>query len=225
MIGFAVEAVSADSFDPVDVVAALLGPFPVGVNVGLHALGIEVLPFSKIADIELYLPSLVQVVHPKVKPSRMPSRVGIASQEQVVLISLYPDGHVQVSTLEGRVETDLVASCIESHPPTIFPHSFDSLSHRVDRNAIPGSITPEVVVLLIELNRVRIARPEVDELESIVGGKMGGQRVNIGVVVGERERTRGKLWFPAHRDIGLKRVVLRVEYVSGGIFEVISEDG
>ncbi len=59
MIGLAIEAISTDPFDPIDIVAALLFPFPFGKNVRSHALSIEILSLTKIADVKLNFPGLI----------------------------------------------------------------------------------------------------------------------------------------------------------------------
>ena len=101
LTSFSVESIPTYSFSANYIVAVFLVPFVVDENVRFHALGIEILLLSEIADIELDLPELLLVVNFEVEPGCMSSGVGVTPQEEIVLLLLDPDCHVQISSLES----------------------------------------------------------------------------------------------------------------------------
>ncbi len=66
----------------------------------------------------------------------MSSCIRIASKKQIVLVFLDPYGHVEVASFKGRVEDDLVASCIQSQPPAVFSYSLHCLLHSINRSTV-----------------------------------------------------------------------------------------
>ena len=153
----------------------------------------------------------------------MPSGIGVAPQKEIILSFFHPNCHVEVSPFESWVKGNLVSSCIESHSLAVFSNSLNCFLHHVDSCVITRSISPKVLILLVDLNWVRVARPEVDKFESIIWGEMGSQRVDVCVVIGEGERAGGEFGLPPHGHIWFQGMVLIVQYISGSFLEVVPE--
>ena len=152
LTSFSVESIPTYPFSANYIVAVFLVPFVVDENVRFHALGIEILLLSEIADIELDLPELLLVVNFEVEPGCMSSGVGVTPQEEIVLLLLDPDCHVQISSLESRVEMDLISIRVRDHSFAVLAYSFDSFLYDVQGGVVPRAISPIVVVLLVDLD-------------------------------------------------------------------------
>ena len=222
LASFSVESIPTYSFSTNYIVAIFLVPFIVDENIGFHALGIEILFLAEIADIELNLSQLLLIVNFEVEPGSMSPGVCITPQEEIVLLLLYPDCHVEISSLKSRVEVDLVSVRVRDNALAILANSLDGFLDDVQGGVVPRAVSPIVVVLLVDLDRVGVAGSEVDNSEAVVGGDVGGECVEVGVVIGEGEGAGGQFRLPAHCDVGLQGVVLCVEDVPGLVLEVVS---
>lgn len=73
------------------------------VNVRLHSSRIHCFAFLKIDYVELYL-LFPAILHTKIKPLRMTPCVRVSPHEQVVLIFIYFNAYIQISTFKVTVE-------------------------------------------------------------------------------------------------------------------------
>lgn len=81
-----------------DIVASLLFPLPVFHKfIGPESVGVEVLAFAEVAQVELHFSKQIPVIHLEVIPTSMSSSVSITPQKQVKLVSLDPHSDVQIS--------------------------------------------------------------------------------------------------------------------------------
>ena len=96
--GFPIEAVPADSFHPMNIITSLLLPFSVFHQlIGPKSVGVEILAFAEVAEIELHFSKQISVIDLEIVPTSMSSSVSIAPQKQVELALLHPHSYVQIS--------------------------------------------------------------------------------------------------------------------------------
>jgi hypothetical protein len=66
---------------------------------------------------------------------------------------------------------------------SVVAHLFYRLLHFLDACVVASSVSPRIMVLLVDLNRVRASRTEKDEFESIVTWQVGEERIRIRIDV------------------------------------------
>lgn len=89
------ESVPANTFDPINLIAILLFPLSsLYLLIGFKAGTVKILLFSEVANIELHLSHQISIADLEIIPAGMSSCVGIASEEEVVLIAFDSDSHV-----------------------------------------------------------------------------------------------------------------------------------
>lgn len=90
------------------IIASLLFPLSVLHKfVRPESVGVKVLAFAEVAQVELHFSNQILVIYLEVVPTSMSSSVCVTSQEQVKLIPLDPHCYVQIAWLERGVELDI----------------------------------------------------------------------------------------------------------------------
>lgn len=128
--GFPFEPVPAYPFHPADLIAPILAPLPALLHlIGLQPTSIQILLLTEVADIQLDFPSYSPIVDLEVVPAGVSSCVGVTAEEEVKLVLLDADGHVEVAALEGGIELDPSGFGLDLIPLPVLSHSFNGLPH------------------------------------------------------------------------------------------------
>ena len=119
---FLFEPISAISFDQTNVECFLLRPFLLEwltlraifrfnlKNVRFHTFIVQSFRFSNIANIKLSGSNKIFIADFKVVPISMSFGIRVTSEIQIILMWLYFDGHLQISTLKRWVKRELFLS-------------------------------------------------------------------------------------------------------------------
>ena len=160
------EPIATVPFNKTHIKSILLSPFLIGwfelsflvwlINVWLHSLVVEGLGFAHVTNVQLNISQKILIVHPKIIPVRMPLGIGVASQQQIVLIGLDSHSQLQIPTLERRIKHQiLLSNCaldLLIELLHLITDILDCILNQRDIQAVSLSVLPEVGVLLVDLN-------------------------------------------------------------------------
>lgn len=106
LIGFFIKSISTVSLNKNHIITVVLWPFSIFTyfNIWFHSFWIEISAFCHITDINLYGANLSVILNFKIEPICMTFCISITAEEAVILIFLYPDDKIKISTLKCRIE-------------------------------------------------------------------------------------------------------------------------